>query len=539
MAHPEHIVLIEGELGGFVHRERTNRRAVVLVHGFGGDWEATWRGANGSPTFLELISRDPDLADYDVFAFRYRTSFFRGDQVESVASQLHDAVRVKLAAYQVVFLAHSLGGLVCMRYILNRLAKGDSPPVRGLLLYGTPTTGTLLVNIAHQLGIPLLGGLAGFVTHLPLIGSAVSWALTGDQAGAMAVHSRFLEDLRDQWALRVVNGGYPEEDARRRMWLPVRVVTGTTDCVVPVYSAKGTYGEIDWHPIAHDHRGLVKPSGHTDVRYLLAQEFLQKCRQARPAEALTQLRTACDDLWQGREGHFIRDWRFDVEIHGATAHTMHPVLKQAGFSPFRAACRYRTILQQRELRVGFAYGRIAKDRVWARQPVYVHQVMDERDSGKLHRAVDAVLRDTTPRDAWDVFFPALSVCLARTSESVQVPLTGTDVQTVGAGLVRTFPIPEVSWDLIGEEVELDITFESVIPGDVPVFYVFFPWLTLGCSAHVTVNGRYSALHQFRREFGRPMLDLQTDNSGHKVEALIRTDDLVLPGSLVELRWVRA
>ena len=71
-----------------------------------------------------------------------------------------------------VLVAHSLGGLVCMRYVLSRLARGEPPPVRGLLLYATPTTGTLLVNIAHDLGIPLLGGIVRantFETALKLI----------------------------------------------------------------------------------------------------------------------------------------------------------------------------------------------------------------------------------------------------------------------------------------------------------------------------------------------------------------------------------
>ena len=74
------------------------------MHGFSGNWESTWCG-DASSAFFDLIAQDPDVADYDVFAFGYRTSFFRGDQVESVASQLHGVIRLKLATYQLVLLS--------------------------------------------------------------------------------------------------------------------------------------------------------------------------------------------------------------------------------------------------------------------------------------------------------------------------------------------------------------------------------------------------------------------------------------------------
>jgi alpha-beta hydrolase superfamily lysophospholipase len=43
-----------------------------------------------------------------------------------------------LSGFQIVLIAHSMGGLVCMRYILDQLENGEAPAIIGLLLYGTP-----------------------------------------------------------------------------------------------------------------------------------------------------------------------------------------------------------------------------------------------------------------------------------------------------------------------------------------------------------------------------------------------------------------
>lgn len=165
--------------------------------------------------------------------------------------------------------------------------------------------------------------------------------------------------------------------------------------------------------------------------------------------------------------------------------------------------------------------------------------MDEKDTGSLHQAVDKVVKQKDLGDAWTAFFPALSLSVTRLSRSKRLELDPADIQPIGAGLVRSFIVPTAGWDLVGEEVEVEIIFESVVPQKLPVFFVFFPWLTLGCEAHVTINGKLAILHHFRREFGKTVLEVQSDLVGHKGKAHVQTHQLVLPGSQVELRWVYA
>ena len=303
------------------------------------------------------------------------------------------------------------------------------------------------------------------------------------------------------------------------------------------FIAKGTYGEIDWHPIPFDHRGLVKPVANNDSRLSPGAGVSAEMPTIAPSGGADTTASGLRRDLDGERGYLHPRLAFEAEIHCESIHELHATLKEAGFSPYRASCRYKTVLQQRELRLGVSYGKIAKERVWARQPAYVHQMMDERDTGSLHRAVDKVVRQKDLQDAWNAFFPTLRFSGNRRSSSSSVVLDAGEIQSIGAGLLRSFVVPVSDWDMIGEEVEVEIGFESVVPQRLPVFFVFFPWLTLGCEAHITINGKLTILHYFRREFGKSVLEVQTDLLEHKGEAQINTQALVLPGSQVELRWV--
>jgi pimeloyl-ACP methyl ester carboxylesterase len=516
--------------------ERKNGRAVLFVHGFNGDRFATWT-AEEKDSFLVLIASDPDLADFDVFTFSYRTSLLAGDTVEQIARQLGDEIDGPLSDYRVILVAHSMGGLVCMRYILNRLERGHRLPILGLLMYGTPTTGTELVRIAEIMGFGLkvaIGWLGSILTF---------WLKSHQQVTQLGIASELLQRLHDQWALRVVNGGDPTEDANRRTWLPVRMVTGTTDWVVPECSAKGVYGEIDWHPIPYNHIDLVKPGIRTDTRYRLARQFFEKCRTSKDPEILSRLRSMSDSVWKAQEEKIIRDWDYEVEIHGGNTHPVNTILQQAGFAPCAVKqCQYTTVLQGRELLVGVSFGRIARERVWESRPIYVHQMIadltGEDDRNRLARAVDEILAQRSPGDAWFVFFPTLLVSVSRGPKHHEFPLDAGKVHQIGTSLLKTYMLPPEAMETLGEEVTLHIRYESVVPQSLTSFNVMFPWLTHRCMVRVTIHGELEFLIVNRwLSRGQDVKD-QSEIMQHKGEVLIKADDLVLPGSSAEIRWQR-
>jgi hypothetical protein len=99
----------------------------------------------------------------------------------------------------VVPIAHSMGGPVCLQYVTDQLSKGIALPIAGLLLYGVPSTASELIKDAR---IVDLSPALRFLFH-----QFLSLFFTAEQqVSDLAIGSKFLADLRDQWAFRVVNG---------------------------------------------------------------------------------------------------------------------------------------------------------------------------------------------------------------------------------------------------------------------------------------------------------------------------------------------
>jgi hypothetical protein len=171
---------------------------------------------------------------------------------------------------------------VCMRYILDQLERNQVPPILGLLLYGTPATGSDLIKIARLVGF-------GIGIKLPPVRWLVTLFLKSQrQITDLATGSRFLTSLQANWVYRVINGGH-ESAAPGRMWLPVCVVTAEDDVFVSEESGKGLYGAIDWRPLPFGHVQLVKPSLENDERYIAAKRFLRICRNLPSRDVLSRL----------------------------------------------------------------------------------------------------------------------------------------------------------------------------------------------------------------------------------------------------------
>src|SRR5579863_5998377 len=118
-------------------------RAVVFVHGFLGNADDTWKAREARDSFPSLLATDPQLPDFDIFLFQYVTKDLHPPAIENIAGQLRFAIKEHLRNDSIIFLAHSMGGLVCMSYILS-LLTGREKGIRltgGLLLYGTPMSG--------------------------------------------------------------------------------------------------------------------------------------------------------------------------------------------------------------------------------------------------------------------------------------------------------------------------------------------------------------------------------------------------------------
>lgn len=245
--------------------------AVVFVHGFKGDYISTWQSSaplwrrlfqREKKTLFEYLQEDPAYR-CQYFTFGHPAGrFLSRAKLGNIAGALRTFIKTQVLqhANAVLLVAHSIGGLISRRAILDYLkeAGADELPVHGLLMYGTPNDGT---NIAR---IPLP------IRVLPEI-----------------VHdSAFIEELNRDWIGRVINGGNPAYPIEQRTDLLCRYVVGIDDWVVGTASAEhlGYLGEILQTNLTHT--TLTKPTNQYHDGLVLLKQFIDVGRQRVAARRL-------------------------------------------------------------------------------------------------------------------------------------------------------------------------------------------------------------------------------------------------------------
>ncbi|MGA9668132.1 MAG: hypothetical protein WBQ94_02935 [Terracidiphilus sp.] len=148
-------------------------RIIVFVHGIHGSRDS-WRASNGA-YWPDLIRTDPRFAYSDVEVAEYPTPSSNG-KMSSV--QLADLLWARLKQdhvwehHEVVFIAHSLGGILVEEMLLRHPA--DASKIKFIVSYGTPHEGSTVARIASLYDKdPLLNDLSdagnnAFLTQLEM-----------------------------------------------------------------------------------------------------------------------------------------------------------------------------------------------------------------------------------------------------------------------------------------------------------------------------------------------------------------------------------
>jgi pimeloyl-ACP methyl ester carboxylesterase len=122
-------------------------RVIVFVHGLHGSAES-WRAANGA-YWPNLVRADPRFAFSDVEVAEYPTPASHG-KMSSI--QLADVLWTRLQQdhvwdhREVVFIAHSLGGILVEEMLLRHPA--EAARVKFIVSYGTPHEGSSIARMA-------------------------------------------------------------------------------------------------------------------------------------------------------------------------------------------------------------------------------------------------------------------------------------------------------------------------------------------------------------------------------------------------------
>lgn len=128
--------------------------AVVFIHGLFGDTDDTWKHQGTGKTFFDYVESSPGIGDkVDIFAFGFTSKIIGSGSLDirEAANKIPDRLKFHgLMRYdQIVFVTHSMGGLVAMQAVVNDPELSDKTAL--LVLYATPQEGSQMTHIAKHL----------------------------------------------------------------------------------------------------------------------------------------------------------------------------------------------------------------------------------------------------------------------------------------------------------------------------------------------------------------------------------------------------
>lgn len=223
-------------------------RVIVFIHGIHGSRD-TWRAPNGA-YWPQLIQSDPHFRQSDVVVAEYPTPSMRGAlSTEKLAQILFDRLQAQgvWQHREVVFIAHSLGGILVEEMLLSHPA--EAARVRFIVSYSTPHEGSFVASLARIYDSdPLLTDLRDGDDNIFLMDLEQKWRSTSSVA---AIHRYCAYEALDTSAGAGV-GRY----------------LGAHTRVVSYYSA--TYGcdtDTPAQRIPADHIDIVRPASRSADAY--------------------------------------------------------------------------------------------------------------------------------------------------------------------------------------------------------------------------------------------------------------------------------
>lgn len=237
-------------------RRSSNGSAIVFLHGVLSDGESCWLNENGS-YWPELFKAEKQFEETGIYVFTYKTGFFSGTyRLGDVVDNLKEHFRLDglLDKSQIIFVCHSMGGIVARKFIVERRSDLDKRNIEiGLFLIASPSLGskyaTWLSPLAKLLGHTQEDALRFSQTN--------SWLLDLDKE---FVNLKESGDLRIEGKELVEDNFIIFKSFIRRQ-------------VVEPFSGAKYFGEQFKVPDS-DHSSIAKPSSASSIQHRLLLKFL-------------------------------------------------------------------------------------------------------------------------------------------------------------------------------------------------------------------------------------------------------------------------
>lgn len=224
----------------YIRKNEELKSVIVFVHGFWGSAD-TWR--SDKAYWPELMLQDESFDNASLFVLDYPTSIFEKMSIDEVA----ESIRVDIRGHDVdkheslVFLVHSMGGLVTRSFLLKNRAIAEKTAM--IFFYATPTTGSEIADLAKLV-------------------------ICNQQLKKMCVmeDDSYLADQVRAWSSAKIDiASYGAYEKQKMKGLIV---------VVPMASA-AILTNKELTPLEYNHTDIVKPDSQSDRRNMVFRTAFQ------------------------------------------------------------------------------------------------------------------------------------------------------------------------------------------------------------------------------------------------------------------------
>jgi hypothetical protein len=258
--------------------DNPGRRAdIVFVHGLGGASHATWRHGNESQPdhFFWPEELGKELADCGIWSVGYaagKTHWFSDeglaidDRAANLALKLSAKSDANFGSRPMIFVTHSMGGLVVKEFVTGALSVGGqdwnriADAVHGLVFLGTPHHGAHVASVAK--GFSVLMRTQEHVKQMKFAAPALD-----------KLHVAFVKWQSETNCL--VETYRETRGIAREGWFGLKRLLPRV-MVVPRLSADPVLSGCMCHPVPADHRTLVKPQNAESDVFAGTLLFLRK-----------------------------------------------------------------------------------------------------------------------------------------------------------------------------------------------------------------------------------------------------------------------
>jgi pimeloyl-ACP methyl ester carboxylesterase len=231
------MVGIGSAVGGdsrYIRKVESASQVIVFMHGVLGNSTSSW--TNGASYWPELLTKDPAFDGSSIYVYEYPSNLIQDTfSIDEIAENMRlqfEADGVS-AHREIVFLAHSMGGLVTRAYLLKY--RGVAGRVRMIYFFSTPTTGSEIADLAK------------LISKNPQFGKMKPMQ-----------SADYLADLQRTWL--AADFPFPSYCAYEK-----QKVSGI---LVVTQASAASLCNKHLDPIDADHISIVKPAGTSDVPYL-------------------------------------------------------------------------------------------------------------------------------------------------------------------------------------------------------------------------------------------------------------------------------